>query len=207
MSQLSDFWTITSKLATPELLRYLITERFPGKTVVTASLRVRSVVVLSMIADIDPNTPIVFCRPGHLFPDSLKYRQRILGQLGLSNFVETEGHEAELQSCENAYSERMWSEYKDAPGRTFEIVHLDKTLAPYDCWISAVYHDDRSGHVQHRVDRRGRLIRVNPLLSWTQDDVRRYMAEKELPYHPRSRRRKSSKPWPAGVHTPPTYHF
>lgn len=207
MSQLSDFWAVTTKLATPDLLRYLLTERFPGKTVVTSSLRARSVVVLSMIAEIDPATPVVFCRPGHLFPDSLKYRERILDQLGLVNFTETEGHEASPGSGESAYSERMWSEYKDAPGRTFEIVHLDKTLAPYDCWISAVYHDDLSGHVQHRVDRRGRLIRINPLLSWTQDDVRQYMAERKLPFHPRSRRRKAYKSWPAGVPTPSTYHF
>ena len=46
---------------TPEqLLRLLITDRFPGRTVITASLRAPSIVVLKMVADIDPVTPVVF---------------------------------------------------------------------------------------------------------------------------------------------------
>src|SRR3546814_16887009 len=78
MSLLSDVRSVSSKLATPDLLRYLITEKFPGKTVVSASLRAPSIVMLSMVADVDPTTPVVFCRPGHLFPKSLEYRKRII---------------------------------------------------------------------------------------------------------------------------------
>lgn len=207
MSLLSDVWAVSSKLATPELLRYLITERFPGKTVVTASLRSPSIVVLNMIADIDPATPVVFCRPGHLFPNSRKYRERIVELFGLANVTESKGREYDMSAGGSEYCERMWSENRDSPGRTFEVVHLNRTLAPYDCWISAVYHVDRPGHVQHRVDRRGRLIRVDPLLSWTRGDVRRYMAGRKLPYHPRSRRRKKFKSWPESVPIPATYHF
>jgi 3'-phosphoadenosine 5'-phosphosulfate sulfotransferase (PAPS reductase)/FAD synthetase len=66
---------------------------------------------------------------------------------------------------------------------------------------------DRPGHVQHRVDKQGRLIRVDPLLSWTRDDGRRCMAERKLPHHPRLRRRNKVRPWPEQTTVPPTYHF
>lgn len=36
MPQLSDIWSISSKLSTPQLLDYFIAEKFPGKTVVGA---------------------------------------------------------------------------------------------------------------------------------------------------------------------------
>lgn len=207
MSLLSDVRSVSSKLATPDLLRYLITEKFPGKTVVTASLRAPSIVVLSMVADVDPTTPVVFCRPGHPFPKSLEYRKRIVEIFGLTNVSESEGHETDIEAGDQDHCERMWSEYRDAPGRTFEIVHLNETLAPYDCWISAVYHMARGGNVRHRVGVEGRLIRLDPLLSWSQDDVHRYMVDRDLPFHPRAYQRTRSKPWPEGIPIPPTYHF
>lgn len=207
MSLLSDVRSVSSALAAPDLLRYVIVDRFPGKTVVTASLRARSIVVLSMVANIDRTTPVVFCRPGHLFLESREYRERIIERLGFINVTESTGHETDIRAGDQDHCERMWSEYEDSPGRTFEIVHLNETLAPYDCWISAVYHMPRPGNVRHRVDVEGRLIRIDPLLSWSQDDVRRYMLEHDLPFHPRAHRRTKPEPWPEGIPPPPTYHF
>lgn len=207
MSLLSDVRSVSSKLATPDLLRYLIVDRFPGRTVVTASLRARSVVVLSMVAEIDPTTPVVFCRPGDLFPESASYKERIVALLGLANISESTGQETSVAAGDHDHCERMWAENKDSPGRTFEIMHLNEALAPYDCWISAVYHVARPDHVRHRVDVEGRLVRVDPLLTWSREDVSRYMAEHRLPFHPRAFRRRRLKPWPKGVPIPPTYHF
>jgi phosphoadenosine phosphosulfate reductase len=207
MSLLSDVWSVSSKLSTPDLLRYAITEKFPGKTVVSSSLRARSIVALAMIADVDPATPVVFCRPGHLFPQSLKYREHIIERLGLTNVSESGGRETSIVPGDHAHCERMWSESEDTPGRTFEITYLNDSLAPYDCWISAVYHVERRERVQHRVDKDGRLIRIDPLLTWSREDVRRYMLDHKLPFHPRAGKRKKFKSWPEGIPIPSAYHF
>lgn len=207
MSLLSDIRTVSAELTTPDLLRYLILEKFPGKTVVTASLRAPSIVVLSMVAGIDPATPVVFCRPGSYFPESRKYRERIVDLFGLTHIVESGGHETDVAPGDQDHCERMWSQSVNSPGRNYEIVHLNKTLAPYDCWISAVYHMPRRGSAQHRVDVEGRLVRVDPLLLWSQEDVHRHMVEHKIPFHPRAFRRTKPKPWPEGMPLPPTYHF
>ena len=81
MSLLKDVRSVTAELSTVDMLRFLITEKFPGKTAVTASLRAPSLVVLKMAADIDRAIPVVFCHPGHLFPESLAYRERIVDLL------------------------------------------------------------------------------------------------------------------------------
>ncbi len=49
-------------------------------------------------------------------------------------------------------------------------------------------------HVTQRVDVESRLIRVNPLIRWTKDDVRAFMREHKLPFHPRVVRRKPAAP-------------
>ncbi len=185
---------MSPKLSTPELLRFLIAERFPGKTVVTASLRAPSVVVLKLVADVDPACPVVFCHPGHLFPESLAYRERIVGQLGLSKVTATSGGEVDVVPGDHDHVEQMWAESQSGAGRVFEIVHLNDTLAPYDCWIRAVYHMPRPAEVQQRVDVYGRLIGIDPLVHWSKDDVRAFMREQDLPFHPRAVRPKLEAP-------------
>ena len=93
MPHLEPLRTATEGHTAEELLRFLIKDRYPGKTIVTASLRAPSVVVLKMVADIDPATPVVFCRRGTPFPESAAYHDTIVGLLGLSNVTVTAGHE------------------------------------------------------------------------------------------------------------------
>lgn len=206
MSLLQEIRSVSPGLTTPELLRFLIQDRFPGKTVVTVSLRAPSIVVLKMVADVDPACPVVFCHPGHLFPESLAYRERIVQQLGLTNVSASSGREVEVVPGDQDHCERMWAEVRDGVGRIFEIVHLNETLAPYDCWISAVYHVPRPPEIRKRVDVYGRLIGVDPLVHWTKDDVRAFMRAHKLPFHPRAVRPKPARQTEQQP-LPPSYNY
>ena len=177
MSVYQDIRSVSPDLSTPDLLRFLIAERFPGKTLVTASLKAPSIVVLKLVADIDPATPVVFCGRGFQFPESDLYRARIVELLGLTNVSQTKGGEVDVLPGDLDHSERMWAESRDGLGRSYEIVHLNQTLAPYDCWISAVYHVPPPPQLTHRVEVEGRLIRVDPLNRWSKDEVRAFMRE------------------------------
>lgn len=182
MTLKDDIRSVSVRLDTPELLRYLIKERFPGKTVVTASLRARSIVVLKIISEIDPATPVVFC---HRLPfeESIEYRRRIVDMLGLANVSCTEGHETLVRPGDVEHCERMWIDYQNMPGSSFQLLHLNDSLAPYSCWINAVYHKTKPDHLRNRVDVEGRLIKVDPLVRWSKDEVREFMRAHGLPYH------------------------
>ncbi len=194
MSVYQDIRSVSADLSTPDLLRFLIEEKFAGKMLVTASLKAPSVVVLKLVADIDRATPVVFCVRGYEFPESAEYRKRIVERLGLENVSQTTGGEVAVLPGDADHCERMWVESRDWPTRSLEIVHLNQTLAPYSCWISAVYHMPRSPDVSQRVDVERRLIRVDPLIRWTKDDVRAFMREHKLPFHPRAVRPKLAPP-------------
>ena len=206
MSVYQDIRSVSPDLSTPDLLRFFITERFPGKTLVTASLKAPSIVVLKLVADIDPATPVVFCGRGFQFPESDDYRARIVELLGLTNVSQTEGGEVDVLPGDYDHCERMWAESEDGLGRSYEIVHLNRTLAPYNCWISAVYHMERSPELTRRVDVESRVIRVDPLIRWTKDDVRAFMREHKLPFHPRVVRRKPAPP-PEDHESLPSYNY
>ncbi|MBV2366132.1 phosphoadenylyl-sulfate reductase [Streptomonospora nanhaiensis] len=57
---------------------------------------------------------------------------------------------------------------------------LQRALEPYDAWLTGLRRDEAAtrrdiGVVQW--DRRKRMVKVNPIARWTQDDVDAYMAE------------------------------
>ncbi len=179
---------ISADLNTKELLHHLISERFPGEVVVTASLMASSVVVLKMVSDIDPATPVIFCQRPPVFPESAEYRSMIIDKLGLTNTQLNDGHETEVRPGDRDHCERMWVHYADMPGRQSCLLHINESLGPYKCWISAVYHTPPHELEHNRVDVDGKIIKVNPLVRWSQADTHQFMSENDLPYHKRAKR-------------------
>jgi phosphoadenosine phosphosulfate reductase len=186
MSQIAELQETTREMDTLPFLRFLIAQGFPRRTLVTCSLRARSIVLLKMIAEIDAATPIVFCHAPELFPESLEYRTRLIERLGLRDVREPVGDEGGPSADDCHHSEGLWAENPDDGSRAYKIVNLNRSLAGFDCWISGVYHGPYSATPAPRIAAEGRLVRINPLGSWTQDQVRQYMQENALAYHPRS---------------------
>lgn len=171
------------EMACIDLLSFLIKEKFPGKIAVTASLRARSIIVQQMISEIDPTTPIIYCSAGKLFPESEDYKQMIIKRFGFTNVLSPVGaNETAILSGDRDHIEWVKAQY-DRHGATQEAMHLNKTLESYSCWISAVYHFDQDKTVRNRVEREGRLLRVNPLIDWDVERVQNFMDEFDLPYH------------------------
>lgn len=183
MTQVDKILDITAEMDTSSFLRYLIGEKFPQKTVVTCSLRARSVVVLKLISEINPATPIVFCHMPNLFPESREYFTKLVSDLGLHDIREpVEDHGVLSGDCD--HSEGLWAENPDDHTRAYMIAPLNEALAGFDCWISAAYHCPYPESPGPRVVQEGRLIRINPLASWSQSQVQSFMQEHGLSYHP-----------------------
>ncbi len=167
-----------------ELMRTLIEDKFPGKIALTASLRARSIVVQHMIAEIDPNIPVIYCSAGKQFPESIEYKEKIVKLLGFTNVLTPVGEdETTIRPGDRDHIEWVKARYDRTHGATQEAMHLNTTLAGYDAWISAVYHFDQDSTVRNRIEREGALIRVNPLIDWDMERVQTFMAEFNLPHH------------------------
>jgi phosphoadenosine phosphosulfate reductase len=184
MLRAEELRNATDKMAAPELLRRLLVEEFPKSCAVTSALRARSIVVLHMISEIDRATPIIFCHAPYIFPESVEYRARIVRLLGLSDVRDPAKDEADVPSEDQDHSEGILSEVSGG-GTVHSTVHLNHSLAGFDCWISAAYHRSYADDPTPRLVEEGRLLRVDPLKGWTQKEVHAYVAERNLPLHPR----------------------
>ena len=64
---------------------------------------------------------------------------------------------------------------------------FERALAPYTAWVSGVRREDAQTRRKARVvewDARREKVKVNPLASWTDDDVQRYVAEHDVVVNP-----------------------
>ena len=192
-------------METAEFLSYLIRDKFPGKVLITTSLRARGMVTLRMVADIAPETPVVFLHMKNMYPESMEYKATIIEKLGLKDVRGPEEDNGKIEGdCH--HSEALWGEMDDGT-RQYTTIPLNETLKGFDCWISALYHAPYSDEPQPRLLEEGRLVRVNPMAGWKEDEVRSYLKERDVPFHPRamklSYKRVDSEPPTAAV----TYNY
>jgi len=173
----------TKNLSCYSLIEYLVNDHFKGKTIVSASLRARSIVVLQMLADINPATPIVFCHAGTIYPESVEYKQFIIDRLGLTNIREPQKRESDTMPGDHDHVEWLKANHNGTLGTVKTAVHLNKSLDGFECWISAVYHNPVDGSQINRIDVEGKVLRVNPLLNWTREEVDKFMKVHALPPH------------------------
>src|SRR5262249_33536992 len=63
------------------ILELALKEEFAGRAGVVSSFGSESVVLIHMVAQIDPTTPILFLNTGKLFGETLRYRDRLQDEL------------------------------------------------------------------------------------------------------------------------------
>ena len=74
-----------AELAAQDILRDAIEDRFAGRIGIVSSFGAEFGDLLHMIASIDPTTPVIFLNTGKLFGETLRYRDRLQAQLGLTD--------------------------------------------------------------------------------------------------------------------------
>jgi len=180
----TDLKSACQTMGCTELMEFLIKDKFAGKIAVTASLRARSVIVQHIISEIDPTVPIIYCNAGKVFPESVEFQQDLIKRFGFTNVQSPIGvDEVPIRTGDLDHIEWLKAQYDRQTGGTQEAMHLNNTLSQYDCWISAVYHFDQDSATRSRVEREGKLVRVNPILDWDADRVADFMEQFNLPYH------------------------
>jgi phosphoadenosine phosphosulfate reductase len=165
-----------------ERLRAAITEFFPGKIALVSSFGADSAVLLHMVAAIDKAAPVIFVDTGHLFPETIAYRDKLVGSLGLTNVTTQRPDEHDL--AEQDPEAFLWAQDPDACCRIRKVLPLARALEGYDAWISGRkrYQARTRGHLPI-FEAEGRRTKINPLADWSAKDLLAYFETHDLPRH------------------------
>ena len=166
-----------------EILRAAITREWPGGLTYVSSFGAESVVMLALIAEVDPSLPIVFIDTGMHFPQTLDYKDEVIERLGLTGVRDITPSETERKVLDP--KNMLWKTDPDACCALRKVRPLEPALEGFGAWITGRkrFHGGARMSLPVFEHADGRY-KVNPLANWTQADVDAYLKEKDLPRHP-----------------------
>jgi phosphoadenosine phosphosulfate reductase len=160
--------------ATPlEILTWTF-DRFDDDVVMACSFE--DLALLHMVHELRPSTEIIFLDTRGHFDETLEFAARVEKEWSLNLTRTTPGPEADDWPCG---SERCCELRKVEP--------LKKAVAGRAAWITSVKRVDapsRAGMKTLLWDEKFALVKVNPLATWSDDDVAYYVSANQLAQHP-----------------------
>lgn len=165
------------------ILRASILREWTSELTYVSSFGAESAVMLALIADVDPDLPIVFLETGMHFPQTLDYKEELIERLGLTNVRDIPPSEEERLAEDPKNT--LWKTDPDACCALRKVRPLEPALEGFDAWITGRkrFHGGARMSLPVFEHAAGRF-KVNPLAGWTQEDVQAYFKRRELPRHP-----------------------
>ena len=180
LSRLEDRF---AKVKASSLLRLAIEDLFPGRIALVSSFGADSVVLLHMVSQIDPKTPVVFVDTGQHFDETLRYRDELVARLGLTNLVMAEPDRETV--AEEDPEKFLFASDPDRCCDIRKVQPLARALDGYDAWITG--RKSFQTATRSRVplfEAEGDRVKVNPLVGWSATDLIDYIRAAGLPPHP-----------------------
>lgn len=149
-------------------------ERFGRKVALAASFQ--DVVLIDLAVAVDPGIEAVFLNTGAHFPETLRFVDEVVSRYSLNLTVATPEPGASAFPCG---SDRCCEFRKVGP--------LRRALTGHQAWMSGLKRVDaptRAGAPVVGYDHTFDLVKVNPIATWTEEDVAGYVRDHQLPVHP-----------------------
>ncbi|MGJ5176758.1 phosphoadenylyl-sulfate reductase [Bradyrhizobium oligotrophicum] len=150
---------------------------------VVSSFGTESAALLKVTADVDPAIPVVFLDTGHMFAETLAYRDQLIEILGLQD-VRSMKPDAAALAREDADNE-LWFSDPDACCRIRKVEPLARALKPFAAWING--RKRFQGGLRAAipvVEQDGARVKFNPFANVTREDIAAIYRAANLPQHP-----------------------
>jgi phosphoadenosine phosphosulfate reductase len=191
MSQPQNLFDLESKLqglSAGDGLRF-IADQFPGKVVFSTSLGQEDQVITALIASQNLPIQIFSLDTGRLFPETLellartesKYKTRIKVYYPETASVEKLVAEIGINGFYDSVENRRSCCF------VRKVEPLKRALAGNQVWITGLRAEqsaNRSDMKRIEWDESNQIIKYNPLLDWTFDEMVAYINEHRIPYNP-----------------------
>lgn len=164
-----------------------VLRHFPDSTVLTSSFGAQSAVLLHMVTRQRPDLPVVLLDTGYLFPETYRFIDELTERLSLNLKVYQPLMSAAWQEARFG---KLWEQGVEGITRYNQMNKLepmDRAVRELKAkaWISGVRRgqSDERGKMDVLGLKNG-LLRLHPLIDWTDRDIYNYLTAYDLPYHP-----------------------
>ncbi|MEM7168697.1 MAG: phosphoadenylyl-sulfate reductase [Pseudomonadota bacterium] len=166
-----------------EIIQGVVCQDFPGGIAAVSSFGAESAVLLYFIAQVAPDLPVLFLDTGKHFPETLAYRDLLIGHLGLRAVQSLSPSDLHLRIWDP--DGELWRNDPDACCHVRKVAPLDQALEPFQAWISGRKRFHGGDRIEVEVfDVVDGRIQVNPLAGLSSREIQAIMKREGLPRHP-----------------------
>jgi len=173
--------------ATPEELIEWASEHYGDKLIASTSFGATSAVMLHLVHEVAPRTPIVCVDTGYLFAETYQFAEDLIKRLEL----DVRFYSAQMSPArQEALHGKLWEQGEEGVKRYLQINKVEpmqRAIRELDAegWMAGL----RSEQTEHRaslrrIDRQDGRVKIHPILHWTAEQMTSYIERYDLPYHP-----------------------
>lgn len=171
------------ELSPEGILELAIRDRFAGDIAAVSSFGADSAVLLDMIARIDQTLPVIFLDTGKHFDETLDYRDRLAGDLGLTGLRIVAPREDLL--ARDDPDGMLHRHDTDACCAIRKVEPMARAVESFRAWLTGRKRFQSATREKLPVfEAVGERIRINPLAAWTTADLAAYMRAHDLRENP-----------------------
>ena len=156
---------------------------FGDRICVTSSMT--DAVIVHLASAISPGIDVIFLDTGYHFPETLGTRDAVTAVYPINLINVTPSRTVAEQDTE--LGPRLYGRNPDLCCYLRKVVPLERALDPYDAWLTGVRREETSARRDIRPvewDARRGMVKVNPIVDWTQEQVDSYIAEQGVLVNP-----------------------
>ena len=165
-----------------EVIRWAV-DTFGERICVTSSMT--DAVIIHLAAGVQPGIDVVFLDTGYHFAETIGTRDAVAAVYPVNLINVTPSRTVAEQDTE--LGARLYQRNPDLCCYLRKVEPLERALYRYDAWITGVRRDETVERRDARPvewDSRREMVKVNPIVDWTQDQVDAYIAENGVLVNP-----------------------
>ncbi len=156
-----------------DIIRWAV-DTFGVQLALTASMT--DALLIDLASSVDPAIEVVFIDTGYHFPETMETVETVRREYGLNLRIMTVAR----------HSPELWEADPENCCSAVKVGQLDRALAGKAAWMSGVRRSEATTRAAAPIvahDLRG-LVKVNPIASWSDSQVDRYIADNNIIVNP-----------------------
>jgi phosphoadenosine phosphosulfate reductase len=173
------------ELAEPQDILRWTTERFAPRFTMATAFGPEGMVLIHMLAEIAPKTPIFNLDTGYQFDETLELREEVKRRYGIE--VELKRPDTTVAEYEAQHGGPLYKAQPDQCCFDRKIKVLNKAVLGHHAWASAIRRDQSPDRAKAPIvgwDKKFGLVKVSPLANWTKKQVWGMITKYDIPYNP-----------------------
>jgi len=158
-------------------------DTFGSRICITSSMT--DAVLIHLVSRLKPGIDVLFLDTGYHFPETIGTRDAVSAVYPVNVVNVTPSTTVAQQDAE--LGPKLYGRNPDLCCYLRKVVPLEQALGPYDAWITGVRKDETDSRSDTRAvqwDAKRQMVKVNPIVDWSQQQVDSYIADNGVLVNP-----------------------